>query len=130
MAPMLLTQMVARQMVEKKIKGSIINISSISGLRPYQNRAAHSTAKAALIMLTKSCTLELGKFNIRVNAIAPGSTPYDSSGEGFVTEGIPLVRTGTPKDQANAAAVFLASDDSSWMTGHTMVVDGGQSLCI
>jgi len=126
-APMRLTQMVARQMVDKSIGGSIINISSISGLRPYQNRAAHSTAKAALNMLTKSCALELGKFNIRVNAIAPGSTPYDSSEEGFITEGIPLNRTGTPEDQADAA-VFLASDDSSWMTGHVIVVDGGHTL--
>ena len=126
-APMLLTQMVAHQMVGRGVGGSIINISSISGLRPFQNRVAHSTAKAALNMLTKSCALELGKFNIRINAIAPGSTPYDSSKEGFAIEGIPLIRAGTPEDQANAA-VFLASEDSAWMTGQVMVVDGGHIL--
>lgn len=126
-APMLLTQMTAKQMIEKGIQGSIINISSISGVRPYENRTAHASAKAALNMLTKSSALELGKHNIRVNAIAPGSTPYSSSAEGFVNEGIPLGRSGTPEEQANAA-VFLASNDSSWMTGHIMVVDGGHTL--
>ena len=63
----------------------------------------------------------------RVNEIAPGATPYDSSKEGFITEGIPPVRAGTPKNQANAA-VFLASEDSSWMTRQVMVVDGGHTL--
>lgn len=125
--PMILTQMVARQMVDKAINGSIINISSISGLRPYPNRVAHSTAKAALNMLTKNSALELGKFNIRVNAIAPGYTPYNSSKEDLVPESIVLKRNGTPEDQANAA-VFLASEDASWITGHVMVVDGGDTL--
>ena len=125
--PMLLTQMTARQMVEKGIRGSIINISSITGVRPYPNRTALSATKSALNMLTQNCALELGEFHIRVNAIAPGSTPYDNSAEGSVMEGIPLLRTGTPEDQANAA-VFLVSDDSSWMTGQVLVVDGGHSL--
>jgi len=123
--PMLLTQLIARQMVDRNIAGSIINVSSISGVRSYPNRAAHSTAKAALNMLTQSTALELAKFNIRVNAIAPGETPYESIDE--VSNHIPLLRVGKPQDQANAA-VFLASDDSSWMTGQVMVIDGGQSL--
>ncbi len=104
MAPMLLTQLVAKHMIQEKIAGKIINISSISGNRPYPNRVAHSTAKGALNMLTQSTALELASYNIRVNAIAPGATPYDESSifESSVMEGIPLKRAGTPRDQASA----------------------------
>lgn len=129
MAPMLLTQLVAKHMIKEKISGRIINVSSISGLRPYPNRAAHSTAKSALNMLTQSTALELAPYNIRVNAIVPGSTPYDESTiyDTTVSKGIPLKRAGTSQDQAKAA-VYLASDESSWVTGHLLIVDGGQSL--
>ena len=72
-APMRLTQLVAKHMISNNILGSIINISSISGNRPYPNRVAHSTAKAALNMLTESTALELAEYGIRVNAIAPGA---------------------------------------------------------
>lgn len=131
MAPMLLTQLAAKQMIQGKIAGKIINISSISGNRPYPNRTAHSTAKSALNMLTQSTALELAPYNIRVNAIAPGVTPYDESTiyESAVAEGIPIKRAGTPKDQAHAA-IYLASDDSAWTTGHILIVDGGQSLSL
>lgn len=124
-APMLLTQLAARGMIQLSIAGVIINISSISGNRPYPNRVAHSTAKAALNMLTQATALELAQYNIRVNAIAPGTTPY----EGDVTSNfeIPLKRMGKPLDQATAA-LFLASDESSWMTGQILTIDGGQSL--
>jgi NAD(P)-dependent dehydrogenase (short-subunit alcohol dehydrogenase family) len=125
--PMALTQLVAKQMCAKKRGGSIINISSISGIAPYPNRTAHSTAKAALNMLTRVTALELAPYGIRVNAIAPGATPYDSDETGMATDSIPLGRVGTPEDQAKAA-LYLASEDSSWMTGHVMVIDGGQSL--
>lgn len=129
MAPMLLTQLVAKHMIKEKICGRIINVSSISGLRPYPNRVAHSTAKSALNMLTQSTALELAPYNIRVNALVPGATPYDELTiyDETVSKGIPLKRAGTPKDQANAA-VYLASDESSWVTGHMLIVDGGQSL--
>lgn len=128
MAPMLLSQLAAKHMIKKDISGKIINVSSISGLRPYPNRVAHSTAKSALNMLTQSTALELAPYNIRVNAIAPGATPYDESTiYDDTTKGIPLKRAGTSRDQANAA-VYLASDGSSWVTGHMLVVDGGQSL--
>jgi NAD(P)-dependent dehydrogenase (short-subunit alcohol dehydrogenase family) len=83
-------------------------------------------------MVTQSTALELAKYGIRVNAIAPGATPYELTpyeSKPYETgnEEIPLRRYGTPEDQANAV-LFLASDESSWMTGQVMVVDGGQSL--
>lgn len=128
-APMLFTQLAAKHMIQEKIAGKIINISAISGNRPYPNRVAHSAAKSALNMLTQSTALELAPYHIRVNAIAPGATPYDESTiyESAAMEGIPLKRAGTAKDQASAA-VYLASDDSAWVTGHILIVDGGQSL--
>jgi NAD(P)-dependent dehydrogenase (short-subunit alcohol dehydrogenase family) len=126
MTPMLLTQLTTQQMKERNLAGSIINVSSISGLMPYLGRVAHGTAKAGLNMLTKNTAIELAKYRIRVNAILPGATPYGEEA-GRVCENVPLQRYGTPEDQAKAA-LFLASDDSSWMTGQFLVVDGGQSL--
>jgi NAD(P)-dependent dehydrogenase (short-subunit alcohol dehydrogenase family) len=129
MTPMLLIQLAAKHMIQENITGKIINISSISGNRPYPHRVANSTAKSALNMLTQSAALELAPYNIRVNAIAPGTTPYDESTifESSVMEGIPLKRAGRARDHASAA-IYLASDDSSWVTGHILTVDGGQSL--
>lgn len=125
-APMFLSQLSAKQMIAKKISGKIINISSISGNRPYPNRVAHSAAKAALNMLTQSMALELAQYGIRVNGIAPGMTSYEDTP---VVENlsIPLRRVGIPLDHAQAA-VFLVSEESSWMTGQMIIVDGGQSL--
>jgi NAD(P)-dependent dehydrogenase (short-subunit alcohol dehydrogenase family) len=116
-------------MIEQGIAGKIINISSISGERPYPNRTAFSASKAALNMMTKSTALELAPYRIRVNAIAPGATPYDTEAleNHSLIQEIPLKRTGKPEDHASAA-VFLASEDSSWMTGQIMTIDGGQSL--
>lgn len=127
-ATMLLTQLTAKQMIANSIAGNVINISSISGERPYPNRIANSTAKAALNMVTKSCALELAKYNIRVNGIAPGDTPYDQNAASTASH-VPLKRAGKPMDHASAA-LFLASEDSSWMTGQTLIIDGGQSLAL
>ena len=123
-----LTQLAAKSMIDRKVSGSIINISSISGVRAYPNRIAHASTKAALNMLTKSTALELGQYNIRVNAICPGTVPYQDNEE-YVTDSIPLSRAGKPTDIANAA-IFLASEDASWITGHIMIVDGGHSLSL
>jgi NAD(P)-dependent dehydrogenase (short-subunit alcohol dehydrogenase family) len=127
-APMQLTQLAAKHMIEKGISGNIINISSISGERPYPKRVAHATGKAALNMLTKSMALELAPYNIRVNAIAPGVTPYEDDSESLSQAStIPLRRVGKPEDHA-FAALYLASDESSWLTGQILTIDGGQAL--
>lgn len=125
-APSMLLKLAALNMIKNNNGGSIINISSISGLRTCKNRVAHSATKSGLNMMTKGAALDLGEYGIRVNAICPGPVPYDEGGE-YMVENIPLVRAGKPQDIANAA-LFLASSDSSWVTGHTMVVDGGYSL--
>ena len=124
-APMMLTQLAARKMKEKGSGGSIINIASVSGLKTHPCRVAHSTAKAALIMLTKSTALELAPFNIRVNALAPGGTPYE--GESWGTELVPLGVEGLPEYQASGA-LYLASEEACWVTGQVLAIDGGQTI--
>ena len=109
--------------------GTIINVASIGGLSIEPGIGIYNTTKAALIHLTKVLACELGP-DIRVNAIAPGLVKTDmaralwESNEDKLAARMPAGRLGVPQDIANAA-LFLASDLSSWMTGHTMVVDGG-----
>lgn len=130
MTPFLLSQLVAKGMVEKQTKGNIINISSISGTRPTMNRVAHASGKAALNMLTQTMALELAQHGIRVNAIASGYTPYEKSSKfDPAIKNIPLGRAGLPNDQASTA-LFLATDESSWMTGQILTVDGGHSIAL
>jgi len=130
MTPFFLSQLVAKGMIEKQIKGNIINISSISGIRPTMNRVAHASGKAALNMLTQTMALELAQYGIRVNAIAPGYTPYEESSEfDPAIKNIPLGRAGLPTDQASTA-LFLATEESSWMTGQILTVDGGHSIAL
>ena len=130
MTPFFLSQLVAKGMVEKQTKGNIINISAITGTRPTMNRVAHASGKAALNMLTQTTALELAQHGIRVNAIAPGYTPYEESSEfDPAIKSIPLGRAGLPYDLAYTA-LFLASEDSSWMTGQILTVDGGHSIAL
>lgn len=129
MTPFFLSQLVAKEMVEQQTKGNIINISSISGTRPTMNRVAHGSGKAALNMLTQTMALELAQYGIRVNAIAPGYTPYESSEFDSAIKDIPLGRAGLPRDQASTA-LFLATEESSWMTGQILTVDGGHSIAL
>ena len=132
----LCSQEVGKHMIEKK-SGSIINIASMSGLivnRP-QAQASYNTSKAAVIHLTKSLAAEWAPHNIRINAIAPGymktpmAEPFFQKPEygGIWMDWTPMKRPGDPKE-LGPLAVFLASDASSFMTGTTVVIDGGYSL--
>lgn len=131
--PLRLIQNFSRYLIEKKIGGSIVNISSISAFRPVKGSCLNSCSKAGLDMLTKCAALELASYQIRVNGIAPGQTetesnlPYieqDPEGWNQTIKKIPLGRAGKPSDVAGLA-VFLASDEASWLTGVTIPVDGG-----
>ena len=123
---------VAKYMVEHG-GGCIINIASVTGIVPLRLQCAYVAAKAGLITLTKAMALELAEKGVRVNAICPGSVMTDQLREVFFSDKqrsddllshIPQGRTGEPEEQA-AMACFLASDDASYITGSTNIVDGG-----
>ena len=120
-------QAVAGLMMEKR-QGSIINMSSTAGIRPTGRQGAYSVIKAGGIMLTKLLAAELAEYNIRVNALAPTVVKTERTNEellkGFVTQ-LPLGRL-TEASELAAAALFLASDASSYVSGHTLIVDGGR----
>ncbi|MBW3557001.1 MAG: SDR family oxidoreductase [Actinobacteria bacterium] len=109
--------------------GVVVNIASIGGMSHGGDIGVYDNTKAALIHLTGHLAAELGP-RVRVNGIAPGLVKTDFAralwepAEEEIAARLPLRRLGTPDDVANAA-VFLASDASSWLTGHTLVVDGG-----
>lgn len=114
----------------KQRKGNIINISSIVGIAGNAGQANYAAAKAGIIALTKSTALELGARNIRVNAIAPGFIQTDMTDKltdeqrDGILKKIALRRAGTPQDVANCA-LYLASDQSSYLTAQTLICDGG-----
>ncbi len=123
---------VTRYMLKNK-SGRIINISSISGVNGIAGQANYSASKAGIIGLTKSFAKEMSAKGININAIAPGFIDTDMTrtlDEKYVediTNTIPAKRVGRVEDIANAA-VFLASDKSSYITGQTLMVDGGLGL--
>jgi 3-oxoacyl-[acyl-carrier protein] reductase len=124
-----LTKAVQRVMLKQR-EGSIINMSSVVGVKGNAGQANYAASKAGMIGFTKSVALESGSRNIRCNAIAPGFIETEMTAaldEDVVkkwVENIPLRRSGTPEDVANCA-VFLASDMSSYMSGQVFQVDGG-----
>lgn len=124
-----LTKTTMRTMLKQR-SGSIINISSVVGVKGNAGQANYAASKAGVIGFSKSVALELGSRNIRCNVVAPGFIETEMTGKlaEDVVQGwrdaIPLKRGGQPEDVANAC-VFLGSDLSSYVTGQTLQVDGG-----
>jgi len=128
-AAFLVARTVAHDMIRKRT-GSIVNMASVVGLHGNGGQANYSASKAGLVAVTKSLAQETASRGIRVNAVAPGYIATDMTAglpdkvkEAFL-ERIPLKRMGTPLDVANAV-LFLASDESSYITGQVLPVDGG-----
>jgi 3-oxoacyl-[acyl-carrier protein] reductase len=124
-----MTKAVQRAMIKQR-KGSIINMSSVVGVKGNAGQTNYAASKAGIIGFSKSVALELGSRNVRCNVIAPGFIETEMTGkldEATVNtwrSAIPLKRGGTPEDVANVC-VFLASDLSDYVTGQTIHVDGG-----
>ncbi len=128
---------VAKRMIENKIKGCIINVASVAGLRATPGLGVYAIAKAGLISMTKTMAVELAGFGIRVNAVAPGIIRTKFSKvlvDMFESDGgsenpllrIPLGRVGEPEEVAELI-LFLASDKASYITGAVFTIDGGST---
>jgi NAD(P)-dependent dehydrogenase (short-subunit alcohol dehydrogenase family) len=128
------SQAAARHMVERG-GGAIVNLSSANAVRSESPEAPYNASKAAVIAITRSLAHELGHHGVRANCVAPGETltpeeaaemsPGDRAAEREYVRRIPLRRVGRAAEQA-AAVLFLASDDASFISGETLVVDGGE----
>ena len=128
----LCAQAVGKVMVKQR-KGKIINIASIAGMVGTPHHAvAYNSSKAGVINLTRALAIEWGKYNIHVNAIAPGIIKTDLTRERlrnkeyhhYWIDRTPLRRIGRPEDLIGAV-IYLASEASDWLTGQTIVIDGG-----
>ena len=127
-AAFVISQALSRHMIEKKIKGRILLVTSLHAESP-RNLPHYSAAKAGETMLVKEMAKALGPHGIRVNAVAPGAIP----GGGFnappgMVEKIPLRRFGTPADVAAIGAAILSERFGAYVTGASVVVDGGMGL--
>ena len=129
----LMSKGVAGRWVRAGHKGSIVNITSVGGVKGSATFAAYGAAKAGIMSLTEVMALELGPYGIRINAIAPdsimtrklsGGGPAADERRTRMMSMVPLRRLGTLEDTAGAV-VFLVSDLSAWITGQTIIVDGG-----
>ncbi|WP_409340528.1 SDR family NAD(P)-dependent oxidoreductase [Paenibacillus sp. MBLB4367] len=128
----ILSQNICKRMIEAGIQGSVVNMASKNGLAGSAMLAHYNASKGGVVLLTQSMAVDLAPYGIRVNAVAPGfiDTPLDrklkeSQAESLVlTERTPMRRLGTIEETANAF-LFLASDEASYITGTTLVVDGG-----
>ena len=127
-----LMRLTVPKMIERKRGGSVINIASIAGLQPQPGGLLYSFTKAGLIMMTRSWAREFGPHGVRVNAIAPGLIQTDFSEYFWKDETYrarleseqPIRRIGQPREIGHAA-LYLASDEASFVTGQVFVVDGG-----
>ena len=130
-----LVRLIVPKMIERRAGGSIVNIASIAGLRPQPGGILYSMSKAGLLMLTRAWAQEFSPHGIRVNAIAPGLIQTDFSEYYWKNAALrqrvetsqPIRRIGQPEDIGYAAA-YLASQESSFMTGQVLVIDGGETL--
>lgn len=122
----------------KQSRGSIVNVTSISGFRPSLRTPAYAAVKALLVNYTQSQAAAFAPDGVRVNAVAPGSIEFpggsweqrrtsDPALYNRILGSIPFGRLGTPEEVAEVA-LFLASDAARWVTGQTIIVDGGQML--
>jgi NAD(P)-dependent dehydrogenase (short-subunit alcohol dehydrogenase family) len=122
-------QAAIQQMIAQDDGGVIVNMSSIAGIRGLDNSSLYCTSKGGVTNLTRELAVEHGGNGIRVNALDPGfietaMTMEDGETAGDILDQTPLGRAGQPEEVADAA-LFLASDESSFMTGHNLVLDGG-----
>ncbi len=128
----LTSRAVARLMIKRR-SGSIVNVSSVVGITGNGGQTNYAASKAGIIGFTKSLAKEVGSRGVRVNALAPGfietamTEKIPAEAKEKLKLGIPLARTGTPQDVA-AAALFLCSDLSSYITGEVLKVDGGMAI--
>lgn len=130
-----MNQAVLRYMVDQNIKGSIVNTSSVAAHVVSANTGAYSASKGGVSQLTKFAALEMAPHGIRVNAIAPGTsatrltegTRFDEERNQKFLRNIPMGRYGEPEEAASAA-LFLGSEEASYITGVTLLEDGGFSL--
>ena len=128
----LCAQVAARHMVKEKRAGKIVNIASVNAKIALKEQTHYTSSKGGLNMLTKSMALDLAPYDIRVNAIGPGvietkmtaQSLADPERRAMLLGKVPLGRVGKPRDIANAA-LFLVSDEASYITGTTLYVDGG-----
>jgi NAD(P)-dependent dehydrogenase (short-subunit alcohol dehydrogenase family) len=126
---------VARHLLGRSAPGSIVNIASVAGLVASPMQGIYSMTKAAVISMTKTLALELGPSRVRVNAIAPGFVDTRLASAVLKNDDLvkvvvgrtPLGRYGTP-DEIAGGALYLASDAASFLTGHTLVIDGGLTI--
>lgn len=130
---LLCSQGAAKRMIEQQRGGSIIHISSVAGIEANVNRAGYASSKAGLIMLTRQMAIELGAYNIRVNTIAPSNVKTEWNRDIYTDPEkskqrlsiVPIKRWVEPTETVNAA-LFLASDFATYITGITLPVDGGR----
>jgi NAD(P)-dependent dehydrogenase (short-subunit alcohol dehydrogenase family) len=130
-----MTRLVVNHLQQRKAKGSVINVASVMGQMAAPLQGVYGMTKAAVISMTRTLAMELGPAGIRVNAIAPGliETKFaralveNDAFRSMIVERTAVKRIGQPEDIAGAA-VYLASNESDYLTGHVMVIDGGWTL--